>query len=249
MKKSLKKRAIIFGGSSGIGLATTKLLGKKGVDLIIVSKNLHKLKTIKREIEKTGATIHVFAGDTSNLITMKSISKKIKNQFKKIDYLVNTVGISIPQKQGILNMEIFTKLIEVNLKSVYLISMLYGYEIMNQGGSIVNVASIRGRTGTDSFSAGYAAAKAGVINLTKTFAKELAVKNVRVNCVAPGATYPTGMSKSWPKSLRDSIAQNIPLKRLGTPKEMAKVIVFLLSKNSSYVTGQTIDVNGGQWMN
>lgn len=243
------KKVVIFGGSSGIGFATAMLFIENGARVAIVGQNPEKLKIAKNKFNGPGTMVQTFAGDASNPTSMKHVRKSIKGEFGKIDYLVNATGISISQKPGVLDLEAFTKLIEINLKSVYLSSMLYGYGLINKGGGIVNIASVRGRTGTDSFSQGYAAAKAGVINLTKTFATELATKNIRVNCVAPGAIYPTGMSQSWPKSLRDGIAQSIPLKRLGKPQEVARVIAFLLSEDASYITGQTIDVNGGQWMN
>lgn len=249
MRDKSKKKAIIFGGSSGIGFATAELLVKNGVDVAIVSQNQDRLNMAKRRIKEAGIAIQIFAADASDLASMKRVFAEIKKKFGTIDYLVNATGVSILQKQGVLDIEAFTRLIDINLKSAYLVSMLYGYGLMNRGGSIVNIASVRGRTGTDSFSQGYAAAKAGVINLTKTFAKEFAPRNIRVNCVAPGAIYPTGMSKSWPRSLRRTIAQSIPLNRLGRPEEVAKAILFLLSDNASYITGQTIDINGGQWMN
>ncbi|MDD3998743.1 MAG: SDR family NAD(P)-dependent oxidoreductase [Candidatus Shapirobacteria bacterium] len=243
------KKIVILGGSSGIGLATAIFFNKYGAKVIIVSRDAKKLKIAKKNF-KTGSTmVHTIVGDVSDPISMKHICNKIKDKFGKINYLVNAAGVSILQKPGIVDADAFLKLIEVNLKSVYLSSMHFGYGLLKNGGAIVNISSVRGRTGTSSFSQGYAVAKAGVINLTKTFAIELASKKIRVNCVAPGAIYPTGMSKSWSKKLREDIAEGIPLGRLGKPQEVAKVILFLLSEDASYITGQTIDVNGGQWMN
>jgi 3-oxoacyl-[acyl-carrier protein] reductase len=248
-KKNINKKALVIGGSSGIGLATVKQLIKMGVEVAILGRNIEKLENIKKELGTKKYPVRVFVADASNVDSMKVVFDLLKKEFGKIDYLINSAGISIFQKQGELDMKSFNKLIEVNLNSVYISSMLGGYGLINKDGAIVNVSSIRGRTGTDSFSPGYAAAKAGVINLTKTFAMELASKNIRVNCVAPGATYPTGLSESWPKELRDNIAKSIPLKRLGNPEEIARAVLFLLSDDASYITGQTLDINGGQWMN
>jgi len=243
------KKAVVIGGSSGIGLATVKQLINRGVEVAIIGRDISKLNEIRKKLGTNKSLIKVYESDASNIDSMKSVFILLKKEFGKIDYLVNSAGISIFQKQGKVDLKSFNKLVEVNLNSVYISSMLSGYELINDGGAIVNVSSIRGRTGTDSFSPGYAAAKAGVINLTKTFAMELAQKNIRVNCVSPGATYPTGLSESWPLELKEEIAKSIPMKRLGKPEEIASAIVFLLSDDASYITGQTLDVNGGQWMN
>jgi NAD(P)-dependent dehydrogenase (short-subunit alcohol dehydrogenase family) len=152
------------------------------------------------------------------------------------------------KKKGETSSTNFDKLIAVNMKSVYLTSMIFGHHLMNNGGSIVNVSSIRAKTGTPSFSSSYAAAKAGVENLSKSFALELADKNIRVNAIAPGATFPTKMSINWSEEIKTEITNTVPLKRLGSPEDMANGVYFLVSDLSTYITGQTLNINGGAWM-
>jgi 3-oxoacyl-[acyl-carrier protein] reductase len=248
MSENFKNKvALITGASGGIGLATAEKLANLGCSVILVGRDIHKLNEAQNKLVKYNVVVDVQKADVIKIRDIKTVHRNINKKFGKIDYLVNSAGISIPQKQGVLDENIFDSLINVNLKGTYISCMLFGYELIKNGGAIVNVGSVRGRTGTDSFSSGYAASKAGVINLTKSFALELAERNIKVNCVAPGAIYPTEMSKSWNSALRKSIAENIPLKRLGKPKEVANVICFLLSEESNYITGQTIDVNGGLW--
>lgn len=243
------KVSLITGASCGIGLATAEKLANFGCNIILVGRDIHKLNEAKNKLVKYNVVVDVQKADVAKIRDMKKVYSNINRKFGKIDYLVNSAGVSIPQIQGSLDEKAFDSLISVNLKGTYLSCMLFGYKLIKNGGAIVNVSSVRGRTGTDSFSSGYAASKAGVINLTKSFAYELAERNIKVNCVAPGAVYPTKMSRSWNSVLRKSLAENIPLKRLGGPKEIANVICFLLSEESNYITGQTIDVNGGLWMN
>ncbi len=238
---------LVIGASSGIGASTMKLINTEGGKVVAVSRNKQKLsEAIKRTPEPNN--IIPWNGDTSKLTDVKKLKKYIEIKKIKLQNIVICSGASIPEIDGAYDLKIFNELIELNLTSVFLVlSQLV--PLLTNGGSIVLVGSIRGRTGTDSHSAGYAAAKAGVINLTKTFALDFSRKNIRVNSVAPGPVYPTGMSQHWPATMRNKLVRRIPLGRLGKPEEIADVIVFLLSPMSSYITGQTIDVNGGLWFN
>lgn len=242
------KIAVIVGGTSGIGYATAELLARQNYKLIIIGANPEKLQVATEKLERL-TSIESFQCDVSDADSVLTLFETIKQKNKKVDCLINAVGVSIPQSKGKVDIENFAKLLGTNLNPVYMLSMMFGYQLIGDGGSIVNVASVRGRTGTDSFSSGYAAAKAGVINLTKTFALELAEKQIRVNCVAPGLVYPTDLSRNWSAEFRLEMANKIPLGRLGSPEEIASVIEFLVSSKSSYITGQTIDTNGGLWMN
>jgi 3-oxoacyl-[acyl-carrier protein] reductase len=240
------KKAVVIGGGSGIGLATTELLLNNYCHALIVGDKNKTLNKAEKELNHHNLTI--FKTDVSSSCELKSLAKHIRKEFGQIDYLVNCAGLSLTESKGVLNENGFDKLIEVNMKSIYLSTMILAYPLLKKNGAIVNISSVFGRKGTPTFSSGYAAAKAAVINLTKTYATELA-PDIRVNCIAPGATYPTGISKSWSSSLRQKIAHGLPLKKLGRPREIASTIIFLLSDDASFITGQTIDVNGGVWMN
>jgi 3-oxoacyl-[acyl-carrier protein] reductase len=251
MPKNIEnKKGVVIGAGSGIGAATAEFLAERGFELVLIGRTKSKLEKVSKKINDNFNTKSVFiVGDISSLEDVKSMKKKISKRFRKIDFMINAAGVSLNEEQGEASIENFDEIIDANLKGVYLSTLLIAYPLMRKGGSIVNVSSIRGRTGTPSFSSTYAAAKAGVINMTKSFAFELASKNIRVNCISPGATYPTGMSKKWSKSLRAEIAESVPMKRLGKPVDMAKAIYFFVSDLSRYITGQTLDVNGGAWMN
>ena len=241
-----KKTALITGAANGIGKFTSELLASKGCNLVIVDKNTKQLNNLAKLLtDKYGIDVKCFSCNISNQEEVENIKLKINN----IDFLVNLAGRSINQKMGYVNLDDFNLLINDNLKSAYLTCMIFGYGSINSGGAIVNVSSIRARTGTNSYSSIYSATKSALLGLTKSMALELADKNIRVNAVAPGPTYPTKTSKMWTKKFRESLASTIPLKRLAKPIDIANAIYFLLSKESSYITGQTIDVNGGLWMN
>lgn len=240
----MSKIYVVIGGGSGIGRAVSDGLIASGNKVLIVRNNSEELNEFS-----DNKLIETYQCDTSKSGEVQELLTIILSKFGQIDGLVNCAGNSTIQSKGILDVNVFENLLRNNLTNAYIVTHLFGYDCIKDGGSIVNVSSIRGRTGTDSFSAGYAAAKAGVINITKTYAIELAEKRIRVNCVSPGLTYPTGLSKDWTLEFRENIAKTIPLKRLASPEEIAGAILFLLSDSASYITGQTIDINGGLWMN
>lgn len=243
------KVAIITGASSGIGKSIAVKLASEQCNLGLIARDKEKLETVKLELKKFGVKVKIYPSDVSRSNNVNKIAKQIASDFGEINFLVNSAGQSILERKAEFNEEKFDNLIDVNLKGVYLSTMLLAYPLMKNGGAIVNISSIRGRTGTPSFSSGYAAAKGGVINLTKSFALEMADDNIRVNCVAPGATYPTELSKNWTTDVKKEIVSTIPQKRLGKPEDIANAVYFLLSDMSDYITGHTLDVNGGAWMN
>lgn len=247
--ETIKKNAAVTGGSSGMGRAIAERLAKEGCNLAIIALDKERLESVKNELLKEyKVKVDVYSCDVSSGEQVKETFGQIKQTFKKIDYLVNCAGISTHKSIENVTEQDFDREIDVNLKGQFL-CIMETYPLMKDGGSIVNIASIRGETGTPTTSPGYAAAKAGVINLTKTFALQLAKYNIRVNCISPGAVWPTAMSQWWDEAKREKIAEEAPLKRIGTPEEIANAAYFLLSPQSSYVTGHTLDVNGGTFMN
>lgn len=249
MKTFASKTALIIGGTQGIGRAIAESLAIEGCDLIILSHNKKNLSTTEKQLRKHSVGVRTYFCDISNHNLTKSTLESIIQENKEIHYLVNCAGTSIKEDKGLASNKNFNTLIDCNLRYVYLACLIIGYNLQPEG-AIVNISSIRGRTGTDSFSSAYAAAKAGVINLTKTFSIELANESkIRVNCIAPGPVFPTKLSSKWSREQKRQLCEAVLLKRLARPEEIASVALFLLSDAASYITGQTIDVNGGLWMN
>lgn len=243
------KTAIIIGGTQGIGKAIVHSLADEGCNLIVLSHNKNNLTYVKKQFQGYSIDVKTYFCDVSSPDLTKITLEKIVQKHKKIHYLVNCAGVSIKESKGLVSNENFDLLVDSNLRYVYLACLIIGYSLEKEG-VIVNISSIRGRTGTDSFSSIYAATKAGVMNLTKTFSIELAHElKVRVNCVAPGPVFPTNISSKWSEEQKKQLSESTLLKRLARPEEVASVVLFLLSDASSYITGQTIDVNGGLWMN
>ncbi len=232
------KIGIVTGASSGIGLAAAKSLASSGARVVGLSRNL----------QPESSNIEYLKCDVTSKSQIEELANFLKNKYGHIDFLVNCAGRSIKEKQAVVDENNFNALIETNLKSVYLTTMLLAYPLMTNGGSIVNVSSIRAHTGTPSFSPTYSASKSGVIGLSKSFALEMASRNIRVNCVSPGATYPTDITSDWSEEMIESVSKSIPLQRLATPADIASSICYLVSDESSYITGQTIHVNGGALM-
>ncbi len=244
------KTSIITGAGSGIGREIALLLARNGCGIIIIDlKGGEKLEAVKNRIENFGVTCQTYSGDTSKAREVNDIFSKIAQKTKRVDFLVNNAGYNSSQSFEEINEKEFDQEVAVNLKGVFLCSRAVLPLMQEKSGAIVNVSSVRGRTGSDTSSPAYAAAKAGVINLTKTLARQLGKYNIRANAVAPGVIYPTGLTQNYSKEKIEKISQSTMLKRLGTPREVAQVIYFLLSDLSSYITGQTLDVNGGMWMN
>lgn len=237
------KKAVITGASSGIGKAIATKLVSHGCHVYVLDIQDTLGESTVEELSKIGTATYVHC-DVSSEDAVKNSAKKIG----MVNYIINVAGISLQEKKGEVSERNFDKLVAINMRSVYLMSLVFGHHHALDGGAIVNISSVRAKTGTPSFSSGYAAAKAGVENLTKSFALELAPKNIRVNCIAPGATYPTKMSENWSDDVKNEIISSIPLGRLGSPEDMANCAYFLVSDLSKYITGQTINVNGGAWM-
>lgn len=231
------KIAVITGGSQGLGQAMCETFSKEGATVIALD-----MKPLAYE----ALNVHFMKLNVTNTEEVQHVIDKIIETYGQIDILVNNAGITRDAMTKKMTDEMWDLVIDVNLKGVFNMTRLIGphMELMG-GGSIINISSVVGEFGNIG-QANYAATKAGVIGLTKTWAKEFARKGtpVRVNAIAPGYIM-TDILKTVPQELLDQFSALTMLKRLGQPDEIARVALFLASNDASYITGQTIHVNGG----
>lgn len=242
------KIALVTGGSRGIGRACSIALAQAGAEVIVnYQSNAQKAEETVDAIRKNGGTASALAFDVANSEATQTAIETLLKEKKRIDILVNNAGIA---KDGLLarySTEDWDQVLATNLKSAFVISQAVLRPMMKErSGSIIHMSSIVGLTGNPG-QAAYCAAKAGLIGLTKSMAKELASRNIRVNAVAPGYIQ-TDMTDALTPEQREAFAKEIPLQRAGTPEEIASAVLYLASDASSYVTGQTIVVDGGLGM-
>jgi len=251
-KQNLNGRvAVVTGASTGIGRWAAIALAECGASVVInYNKNQAGAEETKRTIESQGGRAIIVQADVSTKQGAQSLVEPTRAQLGPIDVLVNNAGDLI-QRCSLLEFseELWDRVMNLNFKSALLCSQAVMREMMDRGsGSIINVGSIAGHHGGGPGAAVYAAAKAGVMCLTKGLAKELAPYGVRVNGVAPGVIdTPFHERMSTPELLRQFVA-TIPMGRVGTSEECGRVIAFLASDAASYIHGETIEINGGQLM-
>ena len=243
MGKLTGKKAIVTGASRGIGLAIATELAREGADVAILSTSVKEDLAAKLSSE-LGVQVKSYACNVADSETVQSVFKQIIADMGTVDILVNNAGIT---RDGLLMRmkdEDFDAVIATNLRSVFLCTRAVARTMMgNRSGHIVNVSSInalRGQAGQTN----YAAAKAGVIGLTRTNAMELSSRGITVNAVAPGFI-DTDMTAKLSPEVREKYAAQIPLGRLGQPEDVAKLVAFLASDDAKYITGQIIGVDGG----
>ena len=243
MGKLTGKKAIVTGASRGIGLAIATELAREGADVAILSTSVKEDLAAKLSSE-LGVQVKSYACNVADSETVQSVFKQIIADMGTVDILVNNAGIT---RDGLLMRmkdEDFDAVIATNLRSVFLCTRAVARTMMgNRSGHIVNVSSInalRGQAGQSN----YAAAKAGVIGLTRTNAMELSSRGITVNAVAPGFI-DTDMTAKLGAEIREKYASQIPLGRLGQPEDVAKLVAFLASDDAKYITGQIIGVDGG----
>ena len=237
------KKIIITGGSRGIGLAVLEAFYKYDAEILTIGSNANNLENLKNKFPKI----------KTELLNLKNLNDTIQ-QFPKfidklggIDILINNAGITKDNLTLRMKEDEWRDVIDVNLSSVfYTCQAAIKAMIKNKTGSIVNITSVVGHTGNIG-QANYTASKAGVIAMTKSLAKEYAKKNIRVNCVSPGFIA-TDMTKNLKEEYKNELLKNIPINRLGAGEDIANAVTFLSSDASSYITGETIHVNGGMYM-
>jgi 3-oxoacyl-[acyl-carrier protein] reductase len=245
MKLLEGKTAVVTGGARGIGRAIALAFAGEGAHIAITDlrKDDNAMETEKL-IQGMGVKCKVYASDASNFADTEKVVEQILADFGTIDVLVNNAGITMDTLLLRMTEQQWDTVISVNLKSVFnFTKAIQRIMIKKQGGSIINMSSVVG-VGGNAGQANYAASKAGMIGFTKSIAQELGSRNVRCNAIAPGFII-TEMTNKLPEDVKKLWEEKIPLKRGGTPEEVAKVALFLASDLSSYVNGQVIGVCGG----
>ena len=245
MKLLEGKTAIVTGGARGIGKAIAMTFAGEGANVAITDLKLDDQTTaLEKQITSLGVKCKVYASDASKFDDTEKVVNQIINDFETIDILVNNAGITMDNLLLRMTEQQWDAVLNVNLKSVFnFTKAIQRIMLKKQSGSIINMSSVVG-IGGNAGQANYAASKAGIIGFTKSIAQELGSRNVRCNAIAPGFII-TEMTNKLPEDIKKQWENDIPLKRGGTPEDVAKVAVFLASDLSSYVNGQVINVCGG----
>ena len=242
------KTAIVTGGSRGIGRAVAIALAEAGASVaIIYAGNTKAAEETKQAIEEKGAQAMVIQCDVSDEKAVADMVKAVKKELGRVDILVNNAGITRDGLLMIMKEEDWQAVLNTNLNGAFHCTKAVSRLMMKQrSGSIINITSVVGET-RNAGQANYAAAKAGLIGFTKSVAKELASRNLRCNAVAPGCIAPD-MTAVLGEDAVDAKVKTIPMGRVAQPEEVAKAVLFLASDDASYITGQTLNVDGGMVM-
>lgn len=242
----MSKTALITGSSRGIGAAIALRLAKDGFNIALndLNEGMFENNSIADDIRALGVEAEIFCADVSKYSDCESMVKAVKERFGTIDALINNAGITRDGLMARMSEEQYDMVIAVNQKSVFNMMKLAGNVMIRQKqGRIVNLASVAGLYGNPG-QINYSASKAAIIGMTKTAAKELGSRNINVNAVAPGFIK-TPMTDKLTEEQRAKMLEAIAMKRYGEVEEIAGVVSFLCSEDSSYVTGQTIEISGG----
>ncbi len=245
MKLLEGKTAIITGGSRGIGKSIVEVFAAQGANVAFTySSSAESAKEIENNASKHGTKVRCYKSDASNFEEAQELASEVAKEFGSIDILINNAGITKDNLLMRMSEEDFDRVIQVNLKSVFNMTKAVQRTMLKQRkGSIINMSSVIGVKGNAGQS-NYAASKAGILGFTKSMAIELGSRNIRSNAIAPGFIV-TEMTEKLGEETINKYYEGIPLKRGGTPEEIANTCVFLGSDMSSYITGQVLNVDGG----
>ncbi len=239
--------AIVTGSARGIGRAIALELVRNGAKLVICDLNMDDIQIVVDQFTEMGGEAKGFVSNVTQAEDAQQLIDKTIEAFGKVDILVNNAGITRDNLLMRMKEDEWDAVIAVNLKGTYnCIRAIAKPFIKQRSGKIINLASVVGQIG-NAGQVNYSASKAGVIGLTKSVAKELAARNVRVNAIAPGFIQ-TDMTANLTEKAKEGLTNAIPLAKLGQPEDVAKVVLFLASDDAAYITGQVINVDGGMVM-
>lgn len=241
----MKKVAIVTGAAKGIGAATATKLARNGYAVCINYKtSKEKAEELKTALEAEGLEVMTFKADCSKRNEVSNMMEAVHTKFGPVNYLVNNAGICIGEQFQDITEERWDETFDANIKSVFITTQEVLKDMLpRKFGSIVNISSMWGFRAA-SCEVSYSATKAAVIELTKSLAAELGPSNIRINAVAPGVTM-TDMVGNLTEEALESLAADAPLGRNGNPEDVANAVAFLLSDEASYITGETLSVDGG----
>ncbi len=237
--------ALVTGGTRGIGAAITEGLAKSGARVAAgYSRDQDGAEALQRRLELDGGVVSVHQGRVDRPEDCQRVVAEVLARFGRIDFLVNNAGITVDKTVRKMSFEDWHNVLDVNLFGAFgMIKAVLEHMIERGSGRIVNISSVIGETGNVG-QANYAASKAGLVGLTKSLALEMSRRGITVNVVAPGFIA-TEMVSQMPQAALDAVVEKIPLRRLGKPEEVARVVKFLLEDESSYITGAVYTINGG----
>ena len=239
------RKALITGASGGIGKEIAKVLIEHNAEVCISGRNIEELNSLK---ESLGKKCFIVACDLSKKEEIIDLVKKSDDLLGHIDILINNAGITKDNIFLRMSENEWKDVLSVNLNSTFsILKLITKGMVKRKYGRIINISSIVGVTG-GAGQVNYSASKAGLIGLTKSLSQEIATRNITVNCIAPGFIE-TPMTEKLDVKRKDAIISSIPMNRIGKPKDLSSAIIFLASQESSYITGQTLHINGGLYMN
>lgn len=239
-----EKIAVVTGSTRGIGCEIALEMARRGAKVMVSGRNLERAREVSQEIIAAGGEAQFMAADISRMEDAQNLMKNTLEKWERIDILVNNAGITRDNLLMRMSEEEWEEVIRVNLKGTFNCIKSVSRQMMKQrGGRIINITSVVGIMG-NAGQANYAASKAGIIGLTKSVARELASRNVTCNAVAPGFIE-TDMTGTLDENVKEKLKEQIPLGRLGSPADIAKVVAFLAGEDASYITGQVLNVDGG----
>jgi 3-oxoacyl-[acyl-carrier protein] reductase len=241
------KIAIVTGGSRGIGRAIALAMAREGAVVVVCSRSLAANQETAEQIKAEGGAAYAYEVDVSDAESVSALVKEVAARFERIDILVNNAGVTADNLLMRLKEAEWDKVVDTNLKGTFNFTKAVARSMIKQhGGKIINVTSVVGMVG-NAGQANYCAAKAGIIGLTKSVARELASRNVTVNCVAPGLIR-SAMTESLSEPAKEQAKELIPLGRMGDPEDVAEAVNFLASPAADYITGEVIRIDGGMAM-
>ena len=239
------RKALITGASGGIGKEIAKVLIEHNAEVCISGRNHEELNDLKKTL---GKKCHVVTCDLSKKDEILELVKKTEEFMEYIDILINNAGITKDNIFLRMSENEWEDVLNVNLNSTFnILKLITKGMVKRKYGRIINISSVVGVTG-GAGQVNYSASKAGLIGLTKSLSQEIATRNITVNCIAPGFIE-TPMTEKLDDKRKDAILNSIPMNRIGKPKDLSSAIIFLASQESSYITGQTLHINGGLYMN